>query len=206
MKEKLKLYQGYFIIGILSLVCVFFLPMLGSSVGLAFAFPNTWAGWFIWVVSKLAIVLINMLLFDQFVRQAKINIKDNENYVKAQSIFDALETPEEEYLPGPNEYLHRLYRSKGTKVMITSALSVFAFSNALLTFNWITMLTYLFTVTTGIIYGWITMLSVEDYWTDTYYKLALRVQKKNAEKHEEKNENIGETVNDQNESKSYLKE
>ena len=177
MKEKFKLYQGYFIIGILSLICIFFLPMLGSEVGLVFAFPTTAAGWLIWSVSKIAVILINLLLFDQFVRQAKINVKDNEQFMKAQEIFNNLSTPEEEYLPTPTEFFSRLYRNKGTKSFITSALSVVAFSNAILTFNWVTMLTYLFTIITGIIFGWITMISVEDYWTDTYYKLALKTQR-----------------------------
>lgn len=177
MKEKIKLYQGYFIIIILSLISVFFLPALGSSVGLAFAFPTTAAGWLVWTGGKLAVTAINILLFDQFVRQAKLNVRDNEHFKIAQEIFNNLETPEEEYLPGPAEFFRKLYRSKGTSLFFTSILSLIAFSNAILTFNWITMLTYLFTIVTGIIFGWITMANVEDYWTDTYYKLALKTQR-----------------------------
>lgn len=200
MKEKFKLYQGYFIILILSLICIFFLPMLGSTVGLAFAFPTTAAGWLVWGVSKLAVILINLLLFDQFVRQAKINIKDNPNFLKAQEIFNKLETPEEEYLPAPQEYLSKLYRNKGTKSFLTSALSVIAFSNAILSFNWVTMLTYLFTIVTGVIFGWITMISVEDYWTDTYYKLALRTERKQLTKEDIENVNKIEERKDSEQS------
>lgn len=182
MKEKLKLYSGYFIIGILSLISIFFLPMIGSSIGLGFNFPITAAGWLVWSVSKLAVILINMLLFDQFVKQAKINIKDNENFLAAQAIFNELHGEEEEKLLYPKQFLSKLYRSKGSKVFITTALSVVALSNAILTFDWVTMLTYTFTVVTGIIYGWITMATVETYWTEDYYKLALKVQKENQEK------------------------
>lgn len=178
MKEKLKLYQGYFIILILSLISIFFLPMLGTTVGLAFAFPTTTAGWVIWSVSKLAIIIINMLLFDQFVRQAKINIKDDPNYLKAQEILNQLEPEKENFIPGPKKYLSKLYREKGTMVFLSSAASVIAFSNAILTFDWVTMLTYLFTIVTGIIFGWITMANVEDYWTDDYYRYAIQQQKK----------------------------
>lgn len=32
------------------------------------------------------------------------------------------------------------------------------------------MLTYLFTVVFGLIFGWMTMNNVEEYWTDTYYR------------------------------------
>lgn len=182
MKEKIKLYQGYFIIFILSLICIFFLPLIGgSTLGLAFAFPSTAAGWVIWIVSKLAVILINMLTFDQFVRQAKINVKDDPRFIEAQEIFNMLKTSEEEYLPYPNEYLSKLYRNKGTKVFITSGLSLIAFSNAILSFNWVTMLTYLFTIVTGLIFGWITMIGVEEYWTDTFYKLAKREQQKQIE-------------------------
>lgn len=196
MKEKFKLYQGYFIIGILSLICIFFLPMLGSTVGLAFSFPTTTAGWLVWSISKLAVILINLLLFDQFVRQAKVNVRNNKNFQAAQNIFNTLETPEEENLPTPHEFLSKLYRTKGVTSFITSALSVIAFSNAILTFNWVTMLTYLFTIITGIIFGWITMISVEEYWTDTYYKLALKTQRE-----QEKKQSLEENINVNNPQK-----
>lgn len=187
MKEQLKLYQGYIIIILLSLISVIFLPMIGTAVDLGFAFPNTAAGWLIWIASKLAVTTINILLFDQFVRQAKINIKDNENYLKAQAIFNELETPEEEFLPTPREYLGKLYRTKGVTLFFTTLLSLVAFSNALLTFNWVSMLTYLFTIVMGCIFGWITMANVEDYWTDTYYKLALKILRQSeSEKTDEK--------------------
>ena len=191
MKEKLKLYQGYFIILILSLISIFFLPMLGSTVGLAFAFPATAAGWVVWTVSKLAVIMINMLLFDQFVKQAKINVKDNPNYVEACRIFNQLSPLGEEEILDPATFLSKLYRTKGTKVMATSALSVVALSNAILTFNWISMLTYLFTVITGLVYGWITMATVENYWTEDYYKLALRKLKTSETKN-----NSEENLND----------
>ena len=179
MKEKIKQYQGYFIIAILSMICIFFIPMMGSSVGVKFLIPTTIAGWVIWIVSKLAVILINMLIFDQFIRQGKINVKDNPNFLKAQAIFNQLETPEEEHLPTPREYFGRLYRSKGIKLFLSSLLSLVAFSNAILSFNWVTMLTYLFTIVVGIIFGWINMLEVENYWTDTYFKLALKIEKEN---------------------------
>lgn len=178
MKEKLKLYEGYFIILILSLISLLFLPFIGTTVGLVFTFPTTAAGWIVWVVSKMAVILINMILFSQFVRQAKINVKDHPNFIAAQNIFNELENGEEEELLAPNQYFRRLYRNKGTMTLITSMLSVVAFSNAILSFNMISFLTYLFTIVTGIIFGWITMINVEDYWTETYYKLALKIQKK----------------------------
>ena len=63
-RDKWRFYQNYIIIGILSLISVFFLPMLGSEIGLGFKVPNTLAGWIVWTLTKLCVVAINMLLLD----------------------------------------------------------------------------------------------------------------------------------------------
>lgn len=122
-KENWRLYQNYIIIGVLSLISVFFLPMLGTEVGIGFKVPNTAAGWIVWILTKLCIVAINIILLDQFIKQAKVNIRDNENFVEANEYYYS-RTEEEEYLPAPKEYIGSLYKRKGISMTITSALSV----------------------------------------------------------------------------------
>ena len=170
-KEKWRLYQNYIIIGILSFLSVFFLPLLGTEVGLGFKVPNTWAGWLVWAITKLCVVTINILLLDQFIKQAKVNIKDNQRFKEADDYYTLNSNDgEEEYLPAPKEYISKLYKNKGITTTVTSALSVFGLTSAILTFDWVSMLTYLFTIVFGIIFGWMTMNNVEEYWTDTYYR------------------------------------
>lgn len=177
MREKWKFYQNYIIIGILSMISVFFLPMLGSEIGLGFKVPNTCAGWIVWILTKMCIVAINIMLLDQFIKQAKVNVRDNEQFKEADDFY-TVKDDEEEYLPSPKEFLSKLYRGKGITTTITSALSVFGLTSAILTFDWVSMLTYLFTIVFGIIFGWITMNNVEDYWTNTYYKKYKRDKQK----------------------------
>lgn len=168
-KENWRLYQNYIIIGVLSLISVFFLPMLGTEVGIGFKVPNTTAGWVVWTLTKLCIVAINIMLLDQFIKQAKVNVRNNENFKEANEYYYA-KTEEDEYLPSPKEYISSLYKKKGITNTITSALSVFGLTSAILSFDWVSMLTYLFTIVFGLVFGWITMNNVEDYWTDTYYR------------------------------------
>lgn len=168
-KEKWRFYQNYIIIGILSLISVFFLPMLGTEVGIGFKVPNTLAGWIVWALTKLCIVAINIMLLDQFIKQAKVNVRDDTNFKEANDYYYTT-TEEEEYLPAPKEYISSLYKKKGITNVITSALSVFGLTSAILTFDWVSMLTYLFTIVFGLIFGWMTMNNVEEYWTDTYYR------------------------------------
>lgn len=176
MKQRWRFYQNYIIIGILSFVAVFFLPLLGSEVGLDIKLPNTTAGWIVYSLTKACIVVINMLLLDQFIKQAKVNIRDNEKFKEAESYFN-VSTKEEEILP-PKKFLGHIYRNKMITTLITSILGVFGLSQAILTFDWVSMLTYLFTIIIGVIFGWITMNTVEEYWTNDYYKLYLREKNK----------------------------
>lgn len=179
--EKWRDYQNYIIIAILSIVSIFFLPMLGSEVGLGWKVPNTTAGWVVFIVTKLSIVTINILMLDQFIKQAKVNVRDNERFNEADTWFALqLKGDEEEYydLPSPKEYLSKLYKNKGITSLITSTLSVFGFTQAILSFDWVSMLTYLFTIVIGLIFGWITMNNVEEYWTTIYYKRYLQEKKK----------------------------
>lgn len=175
-----RINQNYIIIALLSLISVFFLPMLGSEIGIGFKLPNTTAGWIVYVITKLCIVAINMLTLDQFVKQAKVNVEKNERFKEADDYFTTQED-KEEYLPTPKQFLWGVYRKKMVSTTICSILGVFGLTQAILSFDWISMLTYLFTVTFGLIFGWITMNEVENYWTDTYYKLYKREKQKEKE-------------------------
>lgn len=175
-----RIYQNYAIIAILSFISVFFLPMLGSTAGLALNLPNTIIGWIVYCITKACIVVINMLLLDQFIKQAKVNIRDNERYKEADAYFNANKEENETILP-PKEFLSRLYRNKMISSLIMSVLGVFGLSHAILTFDWVSMLTYLFTIVMGLIFGWITMNRVEDYWTNDYYRLYKRHEKQDKE-------------------------
>lgn len=176
MKENWRRYQNYIIIAILSIMSVFFLPMLGSELGIGFVIPDTPAGWIVWILTKLCIVVVNILIFDQFVKQSKVNVRDNELFKKAEEILNNTEDEEEEIL-APSKYISKLYLKKGVSLTITTILSIFGLTNAILTFDWVSMLTYIFTIVMALVFGWITMNEAEEIWTDKYYKYALKKQK-----------------------------
>lgn len=176
MKEHWRLYQNYIIIAILSLISVFFLPMLGSELGIGFNIPNTLAGWIVWILTKLCIVIVNILIFDQFIKQAKVNVRDNENFKHAEEILNNVDEEAEE-IEAPTFYISKLYKKKGISLAVTTILSIFGLSNAILTFDWVSMLTYLFTIVMALVFGWVTMNEVEEIWTNKYYKYALKVQR-----------------------------
>ena len=195
MKQNWRSYQNYIIIGVLSLISTCFLPMLGSKLGIGFNIPDTKAGWIVWILTKLCIVLVNILIFDQFVKQAKVNVRDNEQFKKAEEILNNVGDEDEEEILPAKMYISKLYKKKSISLTITTILGIFGLSNAILTFDWVSMLTYLFTIVMALIFGWITMNEVEEIWTDKHYKYALKIQKENLEKEIENVRNKEEQSN-----------
>lgn len=181
-----KQYQYYLIIGIISAVALFFLPMIGSQAGLAWRIPDTFAGWVVYITSKLLVATLNILIFHCFILQGKVNIQNDEKYLEANQILER-ELNKKELVPkSPEQWSKEVYSKKGITIFVTSILSAIGLTQAVLTFDWMSMLTYFFTVLMGIIFGILQMNSTEDYWTGEYWQYAKRVEKANQEAEEER--------------------
>ena len=89
--EKAKLWLNYIIIGVVSLIALIFFPMIGSTVGLGWNTPTTAVGWIVWIVIKVLVAILNIIIFHCFMCQAKINIKDNAQYIEARKILKEIE-------------------------------------------------------------------------------------------------------------------
>lgn len=171
IREYVHQYTYYFIIGISSLFALVFLPMVGSEIGLGFDVPDTVSGWIVWIASKCIVSSLNVLIFHSFKQQAKINVKNDKNYTEANAILNRSK-PKEYHPRSPKTYQTKAYAKKGTTIFITSGLATIALTQAILRFDAMTMLTYLFTIIMGVIFGIMTMFKDEEYWTTEYLDYA----------------------------------
>lgn len=172
IRQTLKQGMYYIIIAVISLISVVFLPMVGTTLGLGWKLPDTTAGWVVWGVSRAIVATINVLLFHSFMEQAKLNIKDNERYKEARDIL--MKVKKKEHKPkSPAQWNAAQYGKKGTTIFLSSAMSVVAIGQAVLSYEWATALAYLFTLGMGIIFGIMQMKKAETYWTTEYYEYAL---------------------------------
>lgn len=179
MDKKWSDYLYYALIGVISIISLLFLPMIGSDVGLAFKIPNTFAGWIVFITSKLIVATLNILIFHCFIKQAKVNVKDNPKYKEAKELLESILHDEirENVLPkSPKEWHRKQYESKGITLFITTILGTLALTQAILTYDWMVMLTYLFTIVMSLIFGIIEMKSTEQYWTEEYPAYAKMVK------------------------------
>lgn len=174
---KYKNLAYYFLIGILSLISVVFLPFIGSVLQGEFAFPTTVAGWIIYILSKLAVSVLNVLLFYCFIKQAKVNVKNDPKFIEAEKMLEKANSEEHIEPRSPKKYFGGVWTKKGIMLFLTTFLTCFALSEALLTFDLSSFLSYLFTVVMGIIMGYLQMRQTEDYWTSEYnYYAQMRLK------------------------------
>ena len=181
IRTKLNLNFYYILIFLLSLmvmtVAPMFTPGANSDLGVVAIFPHSLVGWAIYICTKLFVGVVNLLLFHCFVKQAKINIKDNEKFIEACKIYEMYHP--REYNPrSPKQYFGQLYRKKGIMIFLTSMLSAVVLTNAILQFDLTSFVTYCVTILMGIIFGVLKMKEVENYWTSEFYDSAMRLKNK----------------------------
>ena len=180
-KKKVDLWLYYILIGVITFVALVFLPFFGSEVGMAFNFPNTAAGWVVYIVQQALMALVNVLIFHSFICQSYINVKDNENYIKARDIFHSFEN--KEYVPMTLQQFNRKeYGTKAVWIAIGTLMGGFALTQAILSYDYIRALAYLFTIIMGIVFGIFEMKKYETYLTYEYLLSALYYKKKMEEK------------------------
>ena len=167
-KKRFKDLSGYFLVGIVSLLSVVVVPLLGTDFGTTIVIPNTWGGLAIWLCTRFTVVVVNLLIFDAFIKQAKINVKDDERY---KSALLKLNTIKEEagIIPrSPEKFNKQQWRKKGTSLAISSILSSFLLTECIVNFDLTNFLTYLFTIGGAVAFGYLTMMNNEDYWTTEF--------------------------------------
>lgn len=173
--SKIRLYKNYAIISIVSIVCLLFLPFTGSHVGLEFQLPNTLAGWLVFIISKLIIAAVNMLILYCFVDQGKFNVRNDPKFLEAQEILLKLSVKKKESqaVPeSPSQHMTKVFGKKGSMLFLTSVLGTLTLTQAVLSFDIVTLLTYLFVILGGLIFGVIQMGEEEYWWTVCYWQYA----------------------------------
>ena len=207
LKDKLSLNFYYCLIFLLSLVVMtvapMFSPAVNTDLGIAAVFPHSPIGWAIYVCTKLFVGIVNLLLFHCFVKQARINIKDNARYIAASKIYEMYHP--REYSPrGPKQYFGQLYRKKGIMIFVTSILSAVVLTNAILAFDLTSFVTYCMTILMGIIFGILKMKEVEAYWTGEFYDAAMVLQRKYQAQESMANSPINDNVNFEEQTKNQV--
>lgn len=191
MEKTWRDYINYYLIAFISILVPIIFTFVGTAVGLAIIIPTTIAGWIVWAIQLITVSCANVAVFHCFIQQAKINIKNNEQFITANRLLNQIQS-KENIARSPKQFFRREYGFKAISLFITSALSVFSLGQAILAFNLITFLSYLITMTIGVIASYFEMKKVEEFWTEEYYQFAHQEVERQKQKQKE------QTTNDNN--------
>ncbi len=188
VEKRVQDYLYYFMIAIISLCAMFVIPCFGSTVGMEWNFPNSVVGWIVFITSKLTVAIVNILIFHGFIKQSRINIRDNPNYLEAMKILN--DVGRKTYTPRSLAEINKKeYGHKMITIFISSMFSAFSFSQAILTFDITSLISYSITVLFGIIFGLLEMKKYEDYYTHEFVDYAKYIQEKQKGTENELHEN-----------------
>ena len=172
-------YLYYGLIFVLSMLTLFAVPMLGSEAGLEWNIPTTTAGWIVWTISNISASTLNVLMFHSFIKQAKINVKDDPNYLEAQKLLSENEIEKIEEPLSPSEWHRKQYRNKGISLFVFTLLGTIGLGQAILMFDGAKFLSQVIVLMTGLVFGVLQMKTTEEYWTVQYLDYAkLKVKEK----------------------------
>lgn len=163
--DKVRQYLYYILVGVISFLALAFLPMLGSSQDISWGLPQTSAAWAVWIVSRVAASVLNVLIYHCFIRQGELNTRQNEDRQKAEKMLNKLDKNKEKKPIGPAKFLARQYIRKVPMIAASTFLSLLAFGPALLMFDFVVLIVYLFSVIISIVFGILEMKHVEEYYT-----------------------------------------
>lgn len=177
---KLKIKNGmyYLLTALLSIISLVVFPMLDNShISFRDAFPNSPTAWTLWIVERVLIVFMNIMIMSNFILQAKKNVKDDTNYIKAREILN--KNKPKDYKPrSPSQFLTKMYINKSVTLTVSTLASLIAIGEAAVNYNYLLLIATAVTLIIAITFGYISMKSTEEYWTSEYLDYAIMVEEK----------------------------
>lgn len=167
VKNWLRDYLWYIIVGAISLLILLIFPFIGSSIELGWAFPETSSGWFLYVFTKVAVTALNLIILYAFRQQAKLNVRDDPNYKQANELYNKSSNRKHK-ARDPATYLRKTYITRGISCAVSTVAGLIALGPAILVFDYVALISYFIVILIGVLTGLLAMKSDEVYWTTEY--------------------------------------
>lgn len=174
--ETFKQYFNYGIVAVTSLLVLMVAPALESAISGELNYPTTLQGWIFWAIGRVAVTVINLVIFIALDNQSEINAQNNENYQRAKEILDS--DPEMQKIAvSPKQKKRKDITGKIPFIILGSAASLVALSQIIFNYSLSTLVSYIFTVVMDIAFAIWHMIDKEvNYWSDEFLRYALQVQ------------------------------
>ena len=175
--ETFKQYFNYGVVAIVSMLVLMVAPALESAITGELSYPTTLQGWVFWAIGRIAITVVNLVIFTALDNQSEINARNNENYQRAKKILENNEQ-EQRIAKSPKQIKVQTYLKKIPFIILGSAATLIALSQIIFKYDLATLISYIFTVAMDIAFAVWHMIDKEvNYWSDEYLRYALQQEK-----------------------------
>lgn len=127
---------------------------------------------------------LNLAIFALFKMQAKVNVKQDQDYLKAKEILHKVRKEHKSKPRSPAAMEAQEWTKKGLTIFVSTILAGATISSLILSFDIMTFLSALSGSLIGIGFGYVTMRKNEIYWTEEYLEYAEMIQKEEQESNE----------------------
>lgn len=189
-------YLYYVIIGIFTFIVLVFMPMLGSSIDGGLKLPQGKGAWVMFVITRVFIAVTNIIIFYSFMQQAKLNVRNNKEYIEANKILLRVKNKRERKPMSPKKWEASQYLKKGTTIALGTVFALFSLSQAILTYKYTDLISYVLLIFSATVFGIFQMKKAEIYWTTEYYRYAKMIEEENKPVEEIQKINDTEVIND----------
>ena len=152
--ESFKQYFNYGIVAVTSLLVLMVAPALESAISGELNYPDTPQGWIFWAIGRIAVTIINLVIFIALDNQSEINASDNENYQRAKEILDNDPTMQKIAI-SPKLKKRKDLTGKVPWIILGSAASLVALSQIIFNYSLATLVSYIFTVVMDIAFEYL---------------------------------------------------
>lgn len=184
--EMFKNFALYMVIIIILLIVLFVVPFIAGGINaedFGYYLPKSTAGWIVFWAIRGGTVVGNIAVFALFKSQAKINSKNHPNFIEANELLNA-QNGKQGFIPrSPKSMNKREWLSKGITMIVFTAAESIVIGSLVLNFDIMTFLSCLTSSVTAVLFGIVTMLKNEVYWTEEYllYAKYITSQEKEAQ-------------------------
>lgn len=166
---------------ILTLVATLLVPLLGSYATGKALYPETTIGWIIYFTSAIAVALCSLMIYLALHNQGKLNVKDEEEYIKAKELhlknFERMNG--KEIIPvDPFKWEKVTKIKKGIFQTLGIFLGLLGFGLAFLTWNNTQFISSCISIVMALSFGLVHMGDVERMFTEGWLEWELYVEKK----------------------------
>ena len=193
--------KNWFAIGVLSLTVIALIPLFGSYMTGKTELPQTVLEWAIYITCSLSTAVCCLMIWLCMHNQGKINVKDEDEYIKAKELHikNFLAETGKELVPiNPFEWEKKAKVKKGIFQFVGIFSGLLGLGLGALTYNWATLVSGVIAVIMSLGFGIYHMGEVEKKFTEDYLEYELYMEKKIAD--EKKREELtNQFLEEQNE-------